>query len=191
MLDRIYLTISLSHSFSSLHLAALLSQYTVEPLSSIQHSYLRYSILIFDFLHFSWLLLSYILPSVLSHRFPFPLSLSLSHFLFSVAVISFYPYDALIVDDKVSEDMLRLVVEEAQRSVTGIDTGEGRMIKAVLDMQDTEVGVWVSLCIACKLRWIGTGTFWDRIRRWGWYVHTDNFFYIEFNTIWLSVTFKL
>ena len=40
---------------------------------------------------------------------------------------------------KVSEDMLRLVVEEAQRSSTGIDTGEGRMIKAVLDMQDTEV----------------------------------------------------
>jgi hypothetical protein len=35
--------------------------------------------------------------------------------------------------------MLRLVVEEAQRSSTGIDTGEGRMIKAVLDMQDTEV----------------------------------------------------
>mmetsp|Transcript_7673 Transcript_7673/g.7774 ORF Transcript_7673/g.7774 Transcript_7673/m.7774 type:complete len:705 (-) Transcript_7673:205-2319(-) len=42
-------------------------------------------------------------------------------------------------DKNVSEDMLRLVVEEAQRSVTGIDTGEGRMIKAVLDMQDTEV----------------------------------------------------
>ena len=50
---------------------------------------------------------------------------------------------------QVSEDMLRLVVEEAQRSVTGIDTGEGRMIKAVLDMQDTEVselmGVFLSL----------------------------------------------
>ena len=35
----------------------------------------------------------------------------------------------------VSEDMLRMVVDEAQRSDTGIDTGEGRMIKAVLDMQ--------------------------------------------------------
>jgi CBS domain containing-hemolysin-like protein len=40
----------------------------------------------------------------------------------------------------VSEDMLRMVVDEAQRSDTGIDTGEGRMIKAVLDMQDKAVG---------------------------------------------------
>jgi hypothetical protein len=45
--------------------------------------------------------------------------------------------------------MLRLVVEEAQRSVTGIDTGEGRMIKAVLDMQDTEVTILS--CCADKL----------------------------------------
>ena len=52
---------------------------------------------------------------------------------------------------KVSEDMLRLVVEEAQRSVTGIDTGEGRMIKAVLDMQDTEVGVGVRECFCVLL----------------------------------------
>ena len=43
-------------------------------------------------------------------------------------------------DKNVSEDMLRLVVDEAQRSVAGIDTAEGRMIKAVLDMQDTAVG---------------------------------------------------
>jgi CBS domain containing-hemolysin-like protein len=34
--------------------------------------------------------------------------------------------------------MLRLVVSEAERS-EGIRTDEGRMIKAVLDMQDTEV----------------------------------------------------
>lgn len=39
---------------------------------------------------------------------------------------------------QVSEPMLRLVVDEAQRS-EGIETGEGRMIKAILDMQDTEV----------------------------------------------------
>lgn len=38
-----------------------------------------------------------------------------------------------------SEDMLRLVVDEAQRSDEGIETGEGRMIKNVLDMQDKEV----------------------------------------------------
>ena len=49
------------------------------------------------------------------------------------------PQQPLTLNVKVSEDMLRLVVEEAQRSSTGIDTGEGRMIKAVLDMQDTEV----------------------------------------------------
>ena len=63
---------------------------------------------------------------------------------------------------KVSEDMLRLVVEEAQRSVTGIDTGEGRMIKAVLDMQDTEVGVGVWECF--YLRKMGIGILRDRIR---------------------------
>ena len=43
-------------------------------------------------------------------------------------------------EDDVSEDMLRMVVDEAQRSNTGIDSGEGRMIKAVLDMQDKAVG---------------------------------------------------
>lgn len=42
-------------------------------------------------------------------------------------------------DRNVSEDMLRLVVDEAQRSDEGIETGEGRMIKNVLDMQDKEV----------------------------------------------------
>ena len=52
-----------------------------------------------------------------------------------------------LFSSQVSEDMLRLVVEEAQRSVTGIDTGEGRMIKAVLDMQDTEV----SGCLSSSL----------------------------------------
>ena len=36
--------------------------------------------------------------------------------------------------------MLRLVVDEAQRSSSGIETGEGKMIKNVLDMQDKEVG---------------------------------------------------
>ncbi|RYH05522.1 hypothetical protein EON65_44460 [archaeon] len=41
-------------------------------------------------------------------------------------------------DKSVSEDMLRMVVEEAQKS-EGIETGEGRMIKNVLDMQDKEV----------------------------------------------------
>lgn len=40
----------------------------------------------------------------------------------------------------VSEDMLRRVVREAQRSSRGIETGEGRMITGVLDMQDKEVG---------------------------------------------------
>ena len=35
--------------------------------------------------------------------------------------------------------MLRLVVSEAERSEEGIKTDEGRMINAVLDMQDTEV----------------------------------------------------
>jgi len=41
-------------------------------------------------------------------------------------------------DKAVSEDMLRMVVDEAQRT-DGIDTGEGRMIKAVLDLQDNTV----------------------------------------------------
>jgi len=43
-----------------------------------------------------------------------------------------------VEDRNVSEDMLRLIVDEAQRT-EGIATGEGRMIKAVLDMQDNEV----------------------------------------------------
>lgn len=43
-------------------------------------------------------------------------------------------------DRSVSEDMLRLVVDQAARSAEGIGSGEGRMIKAVLDMQDREVG---------------------------------------------------
>ncbi len=43
-----------------------------------------------------------------------------------------------VEDRNVSEDMLRMVVDEAQRT-EGIETGEGRMIKAVLDMQDKEV----------------------------------------------------
>mmetsp|Transcript_12599 Transcript_12599/g.18925 ORF Transcript_12599/g.18925 Transcript_12599/m.18925 type:complete len:413 (-) Transcript_12599:225-1463(-) len=42
-------------------------------------------------------------------------------------------------DRNVSEDMLRMVVDEATTSSEGIETGEGRMIKAVLDMQDKEV----------------------------------------------------
>lgn len=42
------------------------------------------------------------------------------------------------VDDNVSTDMLRMVVDEAQRTA-GINTGEGRMIKAVLDIQEKEV----------------------------------------------------
>lgn len=41
-------------------------------------------------------------------------------------------------DKAVSEDMLRMVVDEAQRT-EGIETGEGRMIKAVLDLQETSV----------------------------------------------------
>ena len=41
-------------------------------------------------------------------------------------------------DNNVTEDMLRLVVNEAERS-EGIEIGEGRMIKGVLDMQETEV----------------------------------------------------
>jgi len=41
-------------------------------------------------------------------------------------------------DKAVSEDMLRMVVDEAQRT-EGIETGEGRMIKAVLDLQDNSV----------------------------------------------------
>lgn len=64
----------------------------------------------------------------------FPPSLPHSYPLSSPNLPTSSPYP-----NQVSEDMLRLVVEEAQRSVTGIDTGEGRMIKAVLDMQDTEV----------------------------------------------------
>lgn len=42
-------------------------------------------------------------------------------------------------DQSVSEDMLRMVVDEAQRSDEGIETEEGRMINAVLDMQDLVV----------------------------------------------------
>lgn len=45
-----------------------------------------------------------------------------------------------IEDGSVSEDMLRRVVEQAQKTENGIETGEGRMIKGVLDMQDKEVG---------------------------------------------------
>lgn len=41
-------------------------------------------------------------------------------------------------DENVSEDMLRMVVADAQRTA-GIDTNEGRMIKAVLDMDSREV----------------------------------------------------
>lgn len=41
-------------------------------------------------------------------------------------------------EENVSEDMLRIVVAEAQRS-DGIETGERKMIEAVLDMQNTEV----------------------------------------------------
>ena len=44
-----------------------------------------------------------------------------------------------VEDRNVSEDMLRMVVDEATASSEGIDTGEGKMIKAVLDMQDKEV----------------------------------------------------
>ena len=43
-------------------------------------------------------------------------------------------------DNSVSEDMLRRVVDEAERSEQGILTEEGRMIKAVLDMQEQSVG---------------------------------------------------
>jgi CBS domain containing-hemolysin-like protein len=35
--------------------------------------------------------------------------------------------------------MLRMVVNDAERSEKGIRTDEGRMINAVLDLQDTEV----------------------------------------------------
>ncbi|KAJ1440838.1 hypothetical protein B484DRAFT_391086, partial [Ochromonadaceae sp. CCMP2298] len=42
-------------------------------------------------------------------------------------------------DQSVSEDMLRMVVAEAERSEQGIESEEGRMIKAVLDMQDQRV----------------------------------------------------
>lgn len=44
-----------------------------------------------------------------------------------------------VEDRNVSEDMLRMVVDEATASSEGIETGEGKMIKAVLDMQDKEV----------------------------------------------------
>lgn len=46
---------------------------------------------------------------------------------------------ALRDDEAVSEHMLRRVVDEAQRSSEGIESGEGRMIKGVLDMQHKEV----------------------------------------------------
>lgn len=44
-------------------------------------------------------------------------------------------------DNKVSEDMLRMVVDEAAKStsIDGIENKEGRMIKAVLDMEETPV----------------------------------------------------
>jgi CBS domain containing-hemolysin-like protein len=42
-------------------------------------------------------------------------------------------------DKTVSEDMLRMVVDEAVQSSEGIETSEGRMIKAVLDLQDNAV----------------------------------------------------
>jgi len=42
-------------------------------------------------------------------------------------------------DKAVSEDMLRMVVDEAVQSSEGIETSEGRMIKAVLDLQDNAV----------------------------------------------------
>ena len=48
--------------------------------------------------------------------------------------------------------------------MTGIDTGEGRMIKAVLDMQDTEVGVGVWECFCVLLRKMGIGVLRNRIR---------------------------
>ena len=48
--------------------------------------------------------------------------------------------------------MLRLVVDEAERSEEGIDNAEGRMIKAVLDMQDTEVGGCVRLSVRSFVR---------------------------------------
>eukprot|EP01038_Epipyxis_sp_PR26KG_P011636 gene11636-15586_t len=41
-------------------------------------------------------------------------------------------------DRNVSEDMLRMVVDEAERTES-IESGEGQMIKAVLDIQDKEV----------------------------------------------------
>lgn len=46
---------------------------------------------------------------------------------------------ALRDEEAVSEDMLRRVVDEAQRSSEGIESGEGRMIKGVLDMQHKEI----------------------------------------------------
>lgn len=42
--------------------------------------------------------------------------------------------------NNVSEDMLRMVIREAQQSQEGIENSEGRMMNAVLDMQDKEVG---------------------------------------------------
>lgn len=107
------------------------------------------------------LLLSSSLYILLSLRtsiyFSLTLSLSLSVFILvslwlfpylSLILVSLWLFPCLSLSLKVSEDMLRLVVEEAQRSVTGIDTGEGRMIKAVLDMQDTEVCL-VIFSMAC------------------------------------------
>ena len=38
--------------------------------------------------------------------------------------------------------MLRLVVDEAERSDAGIEASEGRMIKAVLDMQVIRWNRW-------------------------------------------------
>lgn len=43
-----------------------------------------------------------------------------------------------VEERNVSEDMLRMVVEEAQRTAS-IESGEGKMIKAVLDMQKKDV----------------------------------------------------
>ena len=82
MLDRIYLTLSLSHSFSSLHLAALLSHTQL-------NLFLRHSIFLFDSLYFAWLLLTSILLSILAHHFPFPLSLSLARAL-SLSLLVLY-----------------------------------------------------------------------------------------------------
>ncbi len=42
--------------------------------------------------------------------------------------------------NNVSEDMLRMLIHEAQQSKEGIESSEGRMMNAVLDMQDKDVG---------------------------------------------------